>query len=522
MSMTIRGDRATMYAIHDVSKNTQELTKQLQKVSTGLKIQGAADAAAEYSISERMRCKLRGLDQAMNNTQTGKSMIDMAAKAVSEQTDIMKQVHTVAMRASDDTYSNDDRVTLQKEVSQLLTQIDEIAHETTYNGIHLLDQKTATREKAWFDADAPYRLNPNGVIVATQLENGNINDHDLIDPATGQITTDATVGQVRSPGELDLDFDILFANGAQPDLKNIGFSLNCGACDQFVTVQFDPETDVSNLYIGESATKNRQPLCYVIGTKGVTDAQSLMEAVFNGVSLTSERSGGGMLPSSKNESTTLAIAHDITLDYDASSGKVKIHKNGPDMTLMNGVSGEMKLTIYYKPEQKLNLQTSSKATQNTMIALPNTTLAILFPSSRSHWDIDPEESDYPTKDPKARQKWKEDTWPYPSKRVDLDPHHCLETREKANEFLEYAQQALKYLLNAATTLGVQSSRLETTGDNLVSSLESLQASESSIRDADMAKEMVGYVRANVMVNSSQAMLSQANQSSGSVLNLLAG
>lgn len=519
MSMTIRNSRSVMLASHEVSKNAREQSDQLSKVSTGLKIRSAADAAAEYSITERMRCKIRGLDQSIENTQTGRSMINTASRAVSEQTELMKQIMTIAMRASDDAYNDEDRVTLQKETKQLLTQIDDIAHETTYNGIHLLNQRTNSKETQWFNSSAPYRVNPNGVIVASQLADGDVCDNDLIDPATGQITTDTAVGVKRSPGKLDLDFDILFANGAQPDLNNIGISLNCGGCDQFITIQFDTSTDVSNLYYGE--TGGRKPMCYVIGVKDVTDSQSLMEAVFNGVSANSERSGGGTLPSSQNTSTVLANAHDIRLNYNASTGKVQITKNGPPMTMMNGVTGRMELTISYKPEQRMNLQASPKASQNTTMVVPNTTLDILFPPTSNHWDIEPEESDYPMKDPKKRAEWRNNTWMYPSKKVDLNPDNCLQTRELASQFLEYAEQAMKYLLNAATTLGVQEARLDYMSDNLVTAHEMLQSSESVFRDADMAKEMTKYVRTNVLTNSSQAMLSQANQSAGSVLALVA-
>ena len=519
MSLTIRNNRLTMLARHEVSKNAHEQSNQLSKVSTGLKVRDAADAAAEYSISERMRCRIRGLNQSIENTQTGRSMIKTASKAVGEQTELMKKIMTIAMRASDDAYNNDDRVTLQKETKQLLTQIDEIAHETTYNGIHLLDQRTKSKETPWFNASTPYRVNPNGIIVASQLVNGNVSDNDLIDPNTGQTTTDPDVGIRRSPGKLDLDFDVLFAGGAQPNLDKIGFSLNCAGCSQFITVQFDTSTNSSNLYYGNSGSP--KPMCYVVGVKDVTDSQSLMEAVFNGVSEASERAGGGSLPSSENTSATLATAHNVMLAYDASAGKVQITKNGPAMTLLNGTTGTMELAASFKPEQHLNLQASPQASQNTTMVIPNTTLDILFPPTSNNWDIDPTDSDYPPKiKPEDRVKWRNDTWMYPSHRVDLNPDNCLQTREMASQFLEYAEQAMKYLLHASTALGVQEARLEYMNDNLTTAHENLQSSESVFRDADMAKEMTKYVRANVLTNSSQAMLTQANQAAESVLGLL--
>ena len=81
-------------------------------------------------------------------------------------------------------------------------------------------------------------------------------------------------------------------------------------------------------------------------------------------------------------------------------------------------------------------------------------------------------------------------------------------------------QAINYALNEATTVGAYISRLETTEDNLVISSENAQSSESTIRDADMAKEMAEFTKNNVLAQASQSMLAQANQNSSSVLSLL--
>jgi flagellin-like hook-associated protein FlgL len=96
----------------------------------------------------------------------------------------------------------------------------------------------------------------------------------------------------------------------------------------------------------------------------------------------------------------------------------------------------------------------------------------------------------------------------------------VDTREKASAFLDNVHQAIKYLLYSNTTLGAQSNRLNYTSANLVNTVENTQASESTIRDADMAKEMTSYVKSNVLAQSAQAMLAQANQNSSSVLSLL--
>ena len=109
---------------------------------------------------------------------------------------------------------------------------------------------------------------------------------------------------------------------------------------------------------------------------------------------------------------------------------------------------------------------------------------------------------------------------YPSRYLTLDKEHTVDTREKANIFLENVDQAIKYLLYANTTLGAQSNRLDTTAANLVTQVTNIKASDSTLRDADMARELTKYVRANVLSESAQTMLAQANAENRNVLGLL--
>jgi len=141
MSMKVRNNGSSSMLAAGLSKHRKEAVNHLTKVATEMKINSAGDGASEYSISERMRSKMRGLDQALSNTQTSSNLIKRASEAVNDQIDIMQRVHTLAIKASDDTCTDEDRAILQKETYQVLTQLDNIARETTYNGMQLLDQK---------------------------------------------------------------------------------------------------------------------------------------------------------------------------------------------------------------------------------------------------------------------------------------------------------------------------------------------------------------------------------------------
>ena len=104
--------------------------------------------------------------------------------------------------------------------------------------------------------------------------------------------------------------------------------------------------------------------------------------------------------------------------------------------------------------------------------------------------------------------------------TDIELGSCISTQSKARAFLTNIDQALRYLENSITTMGVQHQRLTVMNDNILVSHENTIAADSTIRDADMAKEMTVYVKYNILSQSSQAMLAQANQSSSNVLNLL--
>ena len=158
---------AVMSALNETNRNTSKLGKTIKQATSGMRINSAGDDASGYSISERMRVKIRALGQCKDNSAGGQDLIDTASAAVNEQVNIMKQVKTIALRATDDTYTDADRVNLQKELSQLLDQPEEIAH-TELNTIHLLDQKIVSSVTPWFDADVPYRPNPNNEPVLAQ------------------------------------------------------------------------------------------------------------------------------------------------------------------------------------------------------------------------------------------------------------------------------------------------------------------------------------------------------------------
>ena len=135
--VTEAADVSTAKSAND--ENLSAVGKDLQKITTGQKINSAADDASAYSISEKMRVEIRSLEQDVQNVQNGHCMMTIAEKAIGEQIDIVKRLHEIGVRSSDAACNQFDRDVLQKEVSQLADQLELIAQQTTYNGKRLLN-----------------------------------------------------------------------------------------------------------------------------------------------------------------------------------------------------------------------------------------------------------------------------------------------------------------------------------------------------------------------------------------------
>lgn len=123
--------------------NNIGVSKSLEKLSSGMRINRAADDAAGLAISEKMRSQIRGLEQATRNAQDGISLIQTAEGALNETHSILQRMRELAVQAANDTYTSEDRQNIQAEIDQLTAEIDRISSSTQFNGKNLLDGSTA-------------------------------------------------------------------------------------------------------------------------------------------------------------------------------------------------------------------------------------------------------------------------------------------------------------------------------------------------------------------------------------------
>jgi flagellin len=141
--MRINTNTASLNAQVNAANTNKTLTNSLEKLSSGLRINKAADDASGMAIADKLRTQASSLGQGIANANSGTALIQIADKAMSEQSNILDTVKTKLIQASTSTTSDNGREAIRKDIQKLLNQIDNISEQTTYNGINLLDKKGA-------------------------------------------------------------------------------------------------------------------------------------------------------------------------------------------------------------------------------------------------------------------------------------------------------------------------------------------------------------------------------------------
>ena len=143
MGMTVQHNMTAMNANRQLGISNGNLAKSTEKLSSGYKINRAGDNAAGLAISEKMRGQIRGLDQASSNAEDGISLIQTAEGNLQESQNIIQRMRELAVQASSDTNTDDDRTQIQQEIQQLTEEVDRIANTTEFNTKKLLDGSCA-------------------------------------------------------------------------------------------------------------------------------------------------------------------------------------------------------------------------------------------------------------------------------------------------------------------------------------------------------------------------------------------
>ncbi|SFB11682.1 flagellin N-terminal helical domain-containing protein [Selenomonas ruminantium] len=442
MAMVVKNNMSAISTLNTLNKNSSALAKSLQKVSSGMKINGAADDASGYAISERMRVQIRGLDQANANTQNGSSMMKVAEGAVSSTVDILKTLKEKVINAANDTNTDSDRQTIQKELNQSIDQINDNAN-VTFNGKYLVDgsHNKKIQETSTHLTNQSLSTNTSATSALKDLADRNnnalnIHENDSVTISyVKQGKTYTTTFKVESNTLTDM------VNKATAAAKAAGGATTADLKIANATSAIGKDSSGNTVYTADGTSA----ITISSGTKGGVDDQ------ISGLTISITDSDGNI-----NKSANAVL--------DNFNESIRAENAGPDNSIV--------------------LQVGTKANQAIKVGLSDMRSEALGLSGSDGTKLN------------------------------------ISTQVKANAAINVLDNAVQKALDQQTTIGSIESRLEYTSSNLTTASENVQAAESTIRDADMAKEMTNYTKNNVLLQAAQSMLAQANQSSSSVLSLL--
>lgn len=192
--MTVKNNLSAVRTLNVLNRNSKAAQKSMRQAASGMKIFDAQDDASAYAISERMRVRIRALDQANQNVQNGSALLKIAEGGINNIVEELRSLKELAINAANDSKTDEDRRTIQKEFVQRMDTINDIATTTAYNGKTLLDgthaKKTLTTTET---AETLQQIEPNGTPILIYAGDYTITEdgvYSLADGYTGNITVD--------------------------------------------------------------------------------------------------------------------------------------------------------------------------------------------------------------------------------------------------------------------------------------------------------------------------------------------
>ena len=438
-----------------------ELNNTLNKLSSGYKINQAADDAAGLSISEKMRAQIRGLNQAGENIQDGLSLINTADGGLANILDPnLQRLRELAVQASNDTLTDEDRLKVQQEVDQIIKGIRDIASNTEFNGMYLL---AGTADK-------------DGNSIAS----GSLAQYVQQVTTSGGVTDKYTYNSIDYASAI-IDFSNINSASDIANLEGKGVYYTCCTCNQAYSIKFvngNPDT---------SRLNDANPVMEVdisTLTNGTDLVNKILETAYG-------QPGFVYDPTPPNTNIIPNGATNFVKHYSqlaADGGKIYIYDYRPEYAGVNwpvNDSGVFELNVFGEAEQDkdlflhLNIQVGSNAGQSVKVSIPNVTVEQL--------NIDP-----------------------------LQVH----SQELASAAITQVEQAIAKASKARSTIGAYQNMFEHAYNNVKSAEENLTKAESTLRDADMAKEMTKLKKDQILLQSSQSMMAQINQMNQGILEIL--
>ena len=578
--MRIQHNIMAMNAYRNYTTNTSALSKNLEKLSSGYRINRAGDDAAGLAISEKMRAQITALGTASKNVKDGISLVKTAEGATQEVHDMLNRMVDLATQSANGTYQDKvDREAIEQEFNALKTEIDRIADASNFNGIKLLDGSMNGVGKMEFTGiqATPFE---DGAFAAGTASKGEYH-YDLSDlklnMAAGQ-NIDSTTAAFEisiggmTVGSLQLKVARTAGDGAA--------TLTAG---DFSFVAASTSVAISGLDFDIGFSEGKITLT---GTgKAGADPAAADVTNFNGVDLSLK------LITKHASVTDTNQGYDFKAHVDsavAAAGDRKLA--GADFALTDGDIKDGTVLKIGEQTYSFKVGKDGKGGEGTVIDLSafkegdtgiaRKAIELLSQQDNKHfhiisnndgqsfglrekdgalksyddWDLDGTAAakdatwTYKTGDNKGQSLVQigqmsapaegaksltlqigEDSEKYNQLTLDIQDLHSaalgldkltLGNQEDAQKAVSKIKDAINVVSTVRSGLGATQNRLEHTANNLSVMKENIQDAESTIRDTDVAEEMMAYTKNNILVQSAQAMLAQANQVPQGVLQLL--
>lgn len=497
--MVVQHNLSAMNSNRQLGITTGVQAKSAEKLSSGYKINRAADDAAGLAISEKMRRQIRGLTQASNNAQDGVSMVQIADGAMAEVHDMLQRGNELAVKAANDTLTTDDRSYIQAEIDRIKEEVDAINGKTTFNEIFVL------RGKYYDETDTSYVIEgglPDFVeIDASSKAAGYMTKtHTTSEPYTLKLTngTEITDNVDVNHEATEITFPAGPLTDAQKqELIGTGFYVTCCTCDNHYSIAF---TDGKS---GEESSGTHH--IFNVDINSITDGVSLVNAI---LAQTGETPTGHYTHFIQDPSVPNKL-----ITYDGRSNDKSMDQIKEDILTAKGVGAADVLSLTYNNWRTLD---QSTATASSVRGLVGEGVA----RSSSEQNKGGEDIILQVGSETSSENQIIIELPYiSSKTCSIDKVSVL-SHESAKRAIESFKDGLQYVSQERSRMGAYQNRLEHTIKNLDNVVENTQAAESRIRDTDMASEMVRYSNNNILAQAGQSMLAQANQTNQGVLNLL--
>ena len=434
-------------------------SKSTEKLSSGYRINRAADDAAGLTISEKMRKQIRGLDQASTNAEDGVSSVQTAEGALTEVHSMLQRMNELATQAANGTNSKDsDRQAIQDEIDQLTTEIDRVSETTKFNETYLLKgDKGATKNVYMNGHDAGLKGTltdsaKSATFVMDELKAGN------------KVTI---AGKEYSIGSTVADAKASYAAAADGD-----------------TVTIDG-TDYT-----------------VVGATGTEDAGANKLKI---TTLDTKVKDGSVVSYKTSKLTVMTDKNNDGVDDDDSS---VISKSVAETKIQNELTAANNIGTVDKAATVTKATANGKTTYSIDKGYATVADTLSF---NLHVGADADMTNKINVDIDAM-----DSASLGIKGLNIKD----DSGNAATYAVDAISDAISKVSSQRSSLGAVQNRLEHTINNLDNVVENTTTAESRIRDTDMASEMVNYSKNNILAQAGQSMLAQANQSTQGVLSLL--